>query len=238
MTRQRGYETKKDRIALGAWTLFMREGYGATSVDAILQQTGISKGTFYHYYHTKGELLQYTVERLYGAAWEQVRQIAFDSQSAPIVRLNRITRATFQGRGSQPADAWAVVRATYSDRNLPLRNLLDRRTEEEVSPALSQLLAEGCESGEFSLTDVGETSALILRLAHAQKAANARTLIECADPKESKRIIVNRLARFVEAVERILGAAEGSLERLDASFLDAILAARERDAAALCTESE
>lgn len=226
MTRQQGYEVKKDRIALVAWEMFMIHGYGATSVDAILKHASISKGTFYHYYATKDDLLHYAVERLYGAAWERIQQIALDSRVGPIARLNEITRASFEMRSAHPDNAWAVIQATYSDRNLLLRSLLDRRTVEEVAPALARVLAEGCELGAFSLADPEETSALILRLAHAQKEANARTLIDCTDPEEAKKTIVHRLMGFAEAVERILGAPADSLDRFAPSIVDAILTAK------------
>lgn len=229
MSHQQGYEVKKDRIALVAWKMFMAQGFGATSVDAILQRAGISKGTFYHYYATKDDLLRYAIERIYGAAWTQVRQIALDSQTPPMVRLNKITRTSFEMGSAHPNDAWAVIQATYSDRNLLLRSLLDRRTVEELAPALARVLSEGCEQGAFSLADPDETSTLILRLAHAQKEANARTLIECTDPEEAKKTIANRLVRFTEAVERILGAPSDSLGRVDPSILDAILTARQNE---------
>ena len=47
----------KNKIAKVAWRLFHERGYENTTIDEIIQQSGTSKGSFYHYYSSKDELL-------------------------------------------------------------------------------------------------------------------------------------------------------------------------------------
>ncbi|MGC4018304.1 MAG: TetR/AcrR family transcriptional regulator [Muricomes sp.] len=47
----------KERIIDVSWKLFYENGYDNTTVDEIIHTCGISKGGFYHYFHTKGDLL-------------------------------------------------------------------------------------------------------------------------------------------------------------------------------------
>ncbi|MEG1971632.1 MAG: TetR/AcrR family transcriptional regulator [Oscillospiraceae bacterium] len=49
--------TTKAKIAKVAWKLFNEKGYDATTVDDIILESGTSKGSFYHYYSSKDELL-------------------------------------------------------------------------------------------------------------------------------------------------------------------------------------
>jgi AcrR family transcriptional regulator len=48
----------KSRILLSARSLFSNYGFTATSLDDILDATGITKGAFYHYFRSKDHLCQ------------------------------------------------------------------------------------------------------------------------------------------------------------------------------------
>lgn len=50
-------QASKEKIRTAAMSLFMKQGYYATSVSDIAKQAGISKGLLYNYYKGKEELL-------------------------------------------------------------------------------------------------------------------------------------------------------------------------------------
>jgi len=56
MQSKRGRNTKK-KIVSAAWSLFYRQGYDNTTVDEIIELSGTSKGSFYHYFEGKDALL-------------------------------------------------------------------------------------------------------------------------------------------------------------------------------------
>ncbi|MDO4622591.1 MAG: TetR/AcrR family transcriptional regulator [Eubacteriales bacterium] len=47
----------KSRIVSSAWKLFYRYGYDNTTIDDIVEHSHTSKGSFYHYFKSKDELL-------------------------------------------------------------------------------------------------------------------------------------------------------------------------------------
>ena len=47
----------KTRIVSAAWELFYKNGYDDTTVDDIVELSGTSKGSFYHYFESKDALL-------------------------------------------------------------------------------------------------------------------------------------------------------------------------------------
>lgn len=47
----------KSRIVSAAWELFYSQGYDNTTVDEIVELSGTSKGSFYHYFESKDALL-------------------------------------------------------------------------------------------------------------------------------------------------------------------------------------
>ncbi len=54
----------RERILDSATELFLTEGYGATSIEAIAKRAGISKRTFYHRFDDKADLFGAVVHRL------------------------------------------------------------------------------------------------------------------------------------------------------------------------------
>ena len=47
----------RSRIVSAAWKLFYEQGYDATTVEEIVEESGTSKGSFYHYFSGKDALL-------------------------------------------------------------------------------------------------------------------------------------------------------------------------------------
>lgn len=47
----------KNKIASAAWRLFSERGYEDTTIDEIVEESGTSKGSFYHYFESKDALL-------------------------------------------------------------------------------------------------------------------------------------------------------------------------------------
>ena len=50
-------ENTKRKIVSAAWKLFYEQGYDQTTVDEIIELSGTSKGSFYHYFEGKDALL-------------------------------------------------------------------------------------------------------------------------------------------------------------------------------------
>ncbi|SHL97539.1 TetR/AcrR family transcriptional regulator [Roseibium suaedae] len=55
--RERKRRETLDRIADTALTLFVKNGYDATTLDAIAEASGISRRTFFYYFKSKEEIL-------------------------------------------------------------------------------------------------------------------------------------------------------------------------------------
>ena len=55
-TRGRAKRTSKEKLVHAARRLMLAQGYPVTSVDDIIEAAGVSKGSFYHHFHSKEEL--------------------------------------------------------------------------------------------------------------------------------------------------------------------------------------
>jgi TetR/AcrR family transcriptional repressor of nem operon len=53
----------KERILDAAQTLILGHGYGATTVDKVIEEAGITKGAFFYHFDTKAELARAIIKR-------------------------------------------------------------------------------------------------------------------------------------------------------------------------------
>jgi AcrR family transcriptional regulator len=72
-------EIKKDQIIDAAIVLFSKYGFESTKISDLAEALGVAKGTFYHYFKSKRDLILECIDRLTmviipGEVWEQVRR--------------------------------------------------------------------------------------------------------------------------------------------------------------------
>ena len=63
----------RGRIIEAAWQLFYQQGYDDTTVEEIIEASGTSRGSFYHYFEGKDALLS-TVSFLFDQKYEQLME--------------------------------------------------------------------------------------------------------------------------------------------------------------------
>ena len=63
----------KGRIIEAAWRLFYRQGYDDTTVEEIIEESGTSRGSFYHYFEGKDALLS-SLSYLFDEKYEQLME--------------------------------------------------------------------------------------------------------------------------------------------------------------------
>lgn len=74
MKREEKNRQTRQRIMDSALQEFARQGYGASSVNAICSAEGISKGIIYHYFETKDDLYLACVEDCFHRLTEYLRE--------------------------------------------------------------------------------------------------------------------------------------------------------------------
>lgn len=78
----------RDRLLQAAIDLIWTSSYGAVSVDAICERADVRKGSFYHFFSSKDEL----VVAALAAHWETRKPFLDDVFSASRAPLDRLTR--------------------------------------------------------------------------------------------------------------------------------------------------
>lgn len=70
---KRSQNNTKGKIVSAAWKLFYEQGYDKTTVDDIVEASGTSKGSFYHYFESK-ESLPASLSYLFDEKYEELME--------------------------------------------------------------------------------------------------------------------------------------------------------------------
>ena len=83
----------KERIVSTAWKLFYKQGYDNTTIDEIVEEAHVSKGSFYHYFEGKEALIgsiAYMIDGFYETAVKKL-----DESMNPVDKLVELTQEIF-----------------------------------------------------------------------------------------------------------------------------------------------
>ena len=88
MARHNSRNTRS-RIVTASWELFYEKGYDDTTVDDIVERSGTSKGSFYHYFAGKDALLS-SLSTLFDEKYQELSSKIQDMDSfSALIFLNR-----------------------------------------------------------------------------------------------------------------------------------------------------
>ena len=139
----------RSRIVSAAWKLFYEQGYEDTTIDEIVERSGTSKGSFYHYFAGKDALLG-TLSTLFDEKYEELMPRLDDGMTAydKLMFLNR--ELFFMIENTVPLDLLAGMYSsqlvTKGEKHLMDYNRVYYRL-------LRSITAEGQAKGEFR-TDI------------------------------------------------------------------------------------
>jgi len=80
MSKKRERNTK-GKIINAAWDLFYEQGYDDTTVEEIIEKSGTSKGSFYHYFEGKDALLG-SLSYIFDEEYERLQDTLNDKMSS------------------------------------------------------------------------------------------------------------------------------------------------------------
>ena len=75
--KKKNLQSTKKKIVSAAWKLFYEQGYNGTTIDDIVSESSTSKGSFYHYFSSKDDLLS-SLAYLFDEKYEELEEIMTD----------------------------------------------------------------------------------------------------------------------------------------------------------------
>jgi AcrR family transcriptional regulator len=87
MARKKGKEhDSKAALLDAAWQILLGGGAGSMSVEAVVARADLSKGTFFHFFPTKQDLLDALCARIADESWRDAASVLQRADLHPVAR--------------------------------------------------------------------------------------------------------------------------------------------------------
>lgn len=188
---KKGERRKRELLEI-AYRMFISRGYENTSIDDIIDEAGIAKGTYYFYFESKEQ----TLEEVIGMMIEKETQVAQSILDSPAPVPQKIVGII---ASIQPApEEKPIEGALMRPENIIMHQKIKRRLVEKVVPLLSKVVEEGVEQGIFSCNNIPERVRMMLVLSNETFDEGSFT---------DRDIDV-----FIDITEKLLGAQRYSMD--------------------------
>ena len=184
-------EKRKLELLKIAYGIFLSRGYENTSVDEIIAEAQIAKGTFYYYFPSKEKLLEEVIEMMIESEVEAAGQIIESDMAVP-QKIVAVIASIKPAESEQP-----IQDALMQPENVLMHDKIRKKLIEVMIPLLSEVIEEGVNKGIFACDNIPERVRMLLVISN--DTFNERTFTE------------NDIAVFIDVTEKLLGAEKGTM---------------------------
>lgn len=225
MTRTvKEYDERYAEFLEVAQAFFYSKGYEQTSVQEIIDAVGVAKGTFYHYFDSKSELLEALVDNLIEDLYAQIRAtvdaVLDDDATGGAEKFEQLFARIGNWKVENPALVRESVRVFYQDANVLLRDKMMAASAKRMAPLFADVIRQGVEEGSFDVAYPDEAARLIFVMNQTLSETVARLMLAGEDKDVAMPALERKVLTYERSIERVLGAEERSLHLIDLKQLE------------------
>ncbi len=209
-------ESKRQQIIQKAKVLFLTQGYEKARVNQIISDLEIAKGTFYHYFSSKLDLLDAVISEMLGEIYLEMTEKIREEPGA-VEKLNRFFRGIAEWKLQHIDFFKSIGDEIYDDHNTLFKKKLLAGFSEETIPILAEIFEEGKDEGVFQISDGRIAAEIVLDFLFSYGERINEAYSRYA--REPEKLIL-RLVALNESINRILGAPAGTVELFQVSRVD------------------
>ncbi|MBE5106403.1 TetR/AcrR family transcriptional regulator [Bacillus thuringiensis] len=195
------YEERRNEILDTAEKLFVTKGYTKTTVNDILKEIGIAKGTFYHYFKSKEEVMDEIIMRIIKADVAKAKAIVSNPNIPVLDKLFRILMEQSPKSGDIKEK---MIEQFHQPNNAEMHQKSLVQSIIYLSPVLTEVLKQGIEEGIFSTPYPQETIELLI--------SSAQVIFDDGLFQWKPEEMMRRAIAYIKMMEASVGAKEGSFD--------------------------
>lgn len=207
-------DTRRAEILDTAYMFFNAKGYDKTSIDDIVQEIAVAKGTIYYYFKSKEDIFKALVERRCNILIEQLIKVADDINLSALSKIELLLEKEY---------LWELESDQFLSHFHSWKNIENNQKSliyltSHYSPILAKVIKQGIGEGLFQTEFPLESSRLIMTghrvlfdQTHFQwtsdelsrMAAAHQDVIECSlrAPKGSFSFITGMVEQYLEMIQ-------------------------------------
>ncbi|MCH4566215.1 TetR/AcrR family transcriptional regulator [Bacillus sp. ES1-5] len=195
------YEERRKEILETAERLFITKGYTKTTVNDILKEIGIAKGTFYHYFKSKEEVMDEIIMKIIKDDVAKAKAIVSNPNIPVLEKLFRVLMAQSPKSGDVKDK---MIEQFHQPNNAEMHQKSIVQSIIHLSPVLAEILEQGIDEGIFSTPYPQETIELLL--------SSAQVIFDEGLFQWKPEEMIRRAKAYIKMMEVSVGAKEGSFD--------------------------
>ena len=199
---------QKDKIVKTAINLFIKKGYANSSINEIIKKSCISKGTFYHYFSSKENLLNFWAQQITSAMLPNVEKIANNPQLNALNKLKKSFDSIRAFKFKNRKKMMLLGQVMYKEENLKLRYYINNITIDLYKPVFTKIISQGKKEGSFKIDNPEDTAELMFRSASMMGEMLIPILLQKKLTLKNITIFMRRFKSYKKILKQILGIEE------------------------------
>lgn len=213
---------KRQGLLDAAEKLFCQQGYEKTSVQDILDATGLSKGGFYHHFASKDEVMTALCARRAERAGAFTAD-ALTAADTPLARINAVLYGFMPLRKAEADFAVMLLPVISKAESRAVALIYQEVLEEHFLPLLKAAIASAA-AMEDIFPPVKDIERVILNTVNHCWLAAAQEAASCirAGQRPDAMALLGTIEKYRRAIEVLLDAPYGTIEIIRVEELDEV----------------
>ena len=156
--REKSFATK-NKILNAASMLFLEKGYEETTMQDIMESSGVSKGAIYHYFVSKQEIISFMIKDAQKHINTRFLEIADDNSLSAEEKIKAVITYFMENREQNIliANKW-IDKVPYA--------LVDtiRNANKYIAPQIAKIIKQGTQNGNFQCNYPDELAEVLIQL--------------------------------------------------------------------------
>ncbi|MFJ8526456.1 TetR/AcrR family transcriptional regulator [Bacillus sp. NPDC094106] len=195
------YEERRSEILNTAEKLFASKGYMKTTVNDILREIGIAKGTFYHYFKSKEEVMDAIIMRIVNADVAAAKKIASNPNMPVLDKLLQILMAQVPKAGGNKEK---MIEQFHRPNNAEMHQKSLVQAILHLTPVLTEIIEQGINEKIFVTAYPRETIEFLI--------ASAQVIFDEGLFQWQPHEAMQKAKAFINMMETTLGAEKGTFD--------------------------